>query len=208
MRQFHVRHALAVTLNEGFVLARGKRLFPTGLSERKQARAHLRFRSAFLSDRAPVCVSHLEEAVKKFRGLGAAPDGQEIDDLDEQPRLAAARPPHGLDETAQAFDIAVVADAQQRSARHVANAGRFDDDRARPTARQPLIPGDDGVGDKAGISRAPRHHRGNPGALGEAEPALLERREQARAFGFLARRNSAGLGGVADALGRTPHGRV
>ena len=91
MRQFHVRHALAITLHEGFVLARRKRLLPAGLAELKQARAHLRF--APLSDRAPVSVGHPQEALEKLRGLGTATDGQKIDELNEQPRLAAARLP-------------------------------------------------------------------------------------------------------------------
>ena len=48
MRQFHVRNALPITLHEGFVLAVGKRLLPAGLSECKQACAHLRFAPALL----------------------------------------------------------------------------------------------------------------------------------------------------------------
>ena len=120
---------------------------------------------------------------------------------------SAARLSHGVNEPLQPLDITVVADAQQRPAWDVANAGRLHDDRAWPTARQPLIPGDDGIGDKAVIRRAPGHHRRNPSALREAEPTFLERREQTRALGLLTRGNPAGFGSVADALGGTPHGK-
>ena len=208
MRQFHVRNALAEALHERFVLAGGKRLFPAGFSEFKQTGAHLRFACADRSEGAPVSICHLQETLEEFRRLGSTPDSQKIDDLDEQPRLAAARAPHGVNEPPEPLDITVVADAQQRPARDVANAGRLHDDRAWPTAREPLVPGDDGIGGKAVIRRAPGHHRGNPGALRERQPTFLERREQARALGFLTRGNRAGLGGVANAFRRTPHNQT
>ena len=164
--QFDVRDALPITLHEGFVLTGGKRLSPAGLPEFKQACAHRCL--AVLSDRAPVSVGHPQEALEKLRGLGAAPDRQKIDDLDEQPRPAAARTSYGVNEPFQPADIAVVTDAQQRAARDVSDASRLDDDCSRSTARQPLIPSDDGIGDKAVFRRAPGHHRRNPGALRDA----------------------------------------
>ena len=105
----------------------------------------------------------------------------------------------------EAGEKAVVADAQQRTAGDVANAGRLDDDRARATARETLVPGDDVVGDEAVLGRAPGHHRGNPGALLDLEPPDFERRKQARARRFLARGRAPRRGGESDALGGTPH---
>ena len=49
-------------------------------------------------------------------------------------------PPHRLDEAAQAREEAIVPDAQQRPARHVADAGRLDHDRAGPAAREAPVP--------------------------------------------------------------------
>ena len=83
MRQFHVGHALAVTLHEGFELARGQRLSPPAFAEREQARPHLGFAGALRSDRAPMRVCHLQEALEEFRGFRTATDREEIDDLDE-----------------------------------------------------------------------------------------------------------------------------
>ena len=100
---------------------------------------------------------------------------QEIDELDEEPRLAAACRAHRLGEPAQAGDIAIMADAQQRSAWNIADAGRFDDDRAGPAAGEALVPGHDFVGDDAVFRSAPRHHGRHPASLFELERTGVQR---------------------------------
>ncbi len=67
-------------------------------------------------------------------------DGEEVDDLDEESRAAAAGATDGLDEIAQTRNEPVVADAQQRPARDVADAGGLDDDRAGLPLRKALVP--------------------------------------------------------------------
>ena len=88
-----------------------------------------------------------------------------------RPPLARA---HGLDQRRQAGDEAVVADAQQRPARDVADAGRLDDDRAGLPLREALVPASTSGGDEAVLGRAPRHHRRHPGALRELRGAGVE----------------------------------
>ena len=61
-----------------------------------------------------------------------------------RPTLARA---HRLDQAAQPGQEAIVPDAQKRSARHVANAGGLDHDRARHSSREALVPFDDFLGD-------------------------------------------------------------
>ena len=106
----------------------------------------------------------------------------------------------------QTLDVTVVADPQQRSARHVADAGRLDDDRAGPAARETLVPGDDGVVDEAVLGRAPGHHRGNPGPLRQDTIADRYRRKQPGSRGFARAGNAAPARRIANALRGTPHG--
>jgi len=150
-------------------------------------------------------LSEAQEALEEFCRLRPASDGEKIDDLDEQPGAPVAGAFDGVDESPQPLDIAVMSDAQQRPARNVTHARRLDDDRAWATAREPLVPGDDRVGDEAVVGRAPRHHRRDPRSLLERQPSLAKRRKQARVRRLILGRNIALLGEVADALGRTPH---
>ena len=128
-----------------------------------------------------------------------------VDDLDEQPRPAFARAPHRRHELAQARQEAVVADAQQRPGRDVADTGRFDHDRARPSAREPLVPREILVGDEALLGGAPRHHRRHPRAARELHPADGDRAKEQRALGLVPRRPAAGRRLPFDPLRRTPH---
>ena len=61
-------------------------------------------------------------------------------------RKSFVRPPLArrtvVDQLGRAREEAIVADAQQRSARHVADAGRLDDERPRLAAGEALVPGE------------------------------------------------------------------
>ena len=129
-------------------------------------------------------VGDLQVAAEERLARRPPADGQEVDDLDEQLRPSAAGSPHGVDERAQARDEAVVTDAQQRSARDVADAGRLDDDRAGLPLREALVPVEHVGGDEAVLGRAPRHHRRHPGAVGELQAAGSKRTEQPRRCRF------------------------
>ena len=123
-----------------------------------------------------MAIGNDEEALKEFLPLGTAADGEEIDQLNEQARAPLACCSDRLDQAAQSGQEAVVPDAQQRPARHIANAGRLHHDRARHAAGEALVPGDHLVGDIAFLGRPPRHHGGNPGPLGEAHRTDVDRR--------------------------------
>ena len=90
-----------------------------------------------------------EKALEELLRLGTAADSEEIDQLNEQARAAFTGPPHCLDQPGEAWQEAIMADAQERSARHVADAGRLDHDRARHAACEALVPVDDLLGDVA-----------------------------------------------------------
>ena len=70
-----------------------------------------------------------------------------------------------------------MSDAKKRPARHVANAGRLNHNRARHAAGKALIPLDDFVGDVALLGRPPWHHGRNPGPLGKGNRADIDRRK-------------------------------
>src|SRR5262249_39639617 len=107
----------------------------------------------------------VEKAPQEFLGLGSATHGDEVDGLDEQARVSGALLAHSVDEASQPGHEAVVADAQERTARDVADAGRLDHEHARPTLAEARVPGGPLVGAEAVFRRAPRHHRGHPRAL-------------------------------------------
>ena len=74
--------------------------------------------------------SDLEEAGEELLGRGPAPDAEEVDELDEELRAAAGAAADGGHQVFEAGQVAVVAGAQERAARDVADARRLDDDRA------------------------------------------------------------------------------
>src|SRR5262245_63779818 len=113
----------------------------------------------------------LEEAREELLRLRAPADGEEIDDLDQEPRMAFARALHRLRELAQTRKEPVVADAQERTGGDVADAGRLDHDRTWLSAREALVPGEVLVGDEAVLGRAPWHHRRHPRAALEPHAA-------------------------------------
>ena len=107
--------------------------------------------------------------------------------------------------SAQAGHEAIVADAQQRAARHVADAGRLDDDRAGPPCGEALVPVEHVVGDDAVVGGAPGDHGGHPGAVGEVEAAAVERREPARRRRLVRGRPACRRQRVPHAARRMPH---
>jgi len=131
-------------------------------------------------ERRAMAIGHGEEALEEFLRLGPPADRQKVDQLDEQLGVAGAVLAHRLDQPAQPGQESVVADAQQRPARHVPDAGRLDHDRAGPAAREPGVPVDHVVGRETVVGGAPRHHRGDPAALLERQRTDRDRREQAR----------------------------
>ena len=119
--------------------------------------------------------------------------------------VSAARAADGGNQFRQAGDKAVIADPQQRPARHVADAGRLDHERPRLAAGEALVPGEHFGRDEALLGCAPGHHRRHPGALGEAQRPDLERLKPARRRCGSRCRPSRLRQRVPDALRRLPH---
>src|SRR5207248_898481 len=137
--------------------------------------------------------------------IGAASDGEEIDDLDEEPGGAGARPLDGGDQLTQARYESIVADAEQRPARDVANARRLDDQRAGPSGREPLVPVEHFVSDEALVGRAPGNHRRDPRALAQAQAPGDERREPPRSPCFVYGGPAGRQQWMTDIFRRMPH---
>src|SRR5262245_16018171 len=95
--------------------------------------------------------------------------------------------------------------AQQRSARNVANAGGLDHDRARSAACETAVPFDDAVRDKTVVRRAPGNHGRDPGALRQLQAADPDPREEQRLRRLLLRWNATMGGFERYALRGTPH---
>ena len=146
-----------------------------------------------------------EKPLEEFSRFRLRP-GREVDELHEQPGAAAAGAPHAFDEAPQAGQKTIVADAQQRPARHVANAGGLDHNGAGRAAREPFVPVDDVVGGVALFGRPPWNHGRHPGALLKLYRTNLDRRKQQRRCSLRRRRHTAGGCGITDALRWSPHG--
>ncbi len=156
-------------------------------------------------ERTAVTIGEDQEAAEVLLAIGAAPDGQEVDQLDQEPGVAVARAAHGRGQLAQAGDEPVVADAQERAARDVAHAGRLDHDRAGAPEGEPLVPGQHIVGHEPVVGGAPRDHGGHPGARLEVEAAGVERREPARTRRLVGGRPARGRQRMPHASRGMPH---
>jgi hypothetical protein len=106
----------------------------------------------------------------------------EVDQLDEKPRVPGTVLAHGVDQPPEAGDEAIVADPQQGSAGDVTDAGGLDHQHTGAAVREARVPGQHVLGHEAVLGGAPRHHRGNPGPLLRHRAAPEPRRlEQLRA---------------------------
>ena len=106
-----------------------------------------------------------------------------------RPPLAS---PDRADQLGQARDEAVVTDAEQRSARDVADAGGLDHERAGLPPGEALVPGEHLRRDQPIVGGAPGHHRRHPGALRQVQAAGAERAEPTAKPRRLVRRGRAG----------------
>ena len=92
-----------------------------------------------------------------------------------------------VDECAEPRDEPVVADAEQGTARDVADAGRLDDEDTGLPLGEPGVPLEDLRRDEPVGGGAPGHHRRHPRALGDGQrPPDLDGRKPTGARGFLA----------------------
>ena len=114
--------------------------------------------------------------------------------------------PHRLDQRPKPGDEAVIADAQQRPARHVADAGGLDHDRARPAAREALVPVEHlGVTRPSSLARQGTM-AGTQVRCAQLEAARRERREQPSAAALRGGGQRRRLASWRMRSGRPPHG--
>src|SRR5580704_14049819 len=98
---------------------------------------------------------YLEELSEVARRYGATPDGQKVDQLNEQPCSPTAGAAHHLRQLAQAGRKAIMPSAQQRSTRYVTDARGLDDECSRAPAREALVPLQHLRRDDAVLARTP-----------------------------------------------------
>jgi hypothetical protein len=206
VRQLDVGHALAIAVAQRLELAGFEDARELFVGELREMPAHERFGPALRAEPLAVPWLDLQKPREELLRLGTAADRKEVDDLDEEPRVAFARPAHRLRELLQTGNEAIVSDAQQRSARDVAYSGGLDDDRARPAPREALVPLEVVVGDEPVLRRAPRHHGRHPGSALEPERADLHRAEERGRLRLRARGPTARRGLPSDAFRWAPHG--
>jgi hypothetical protein len=115
-------------------------------------------------------------------------------------RVRSAPLAHRLDEAPEARDEAVAADAEERAARHVADAGGFHDQHAGLALGEAAVPLEHLKGDVAVLGCPPGDHRRHPRAVGgQAVDAETDRGEPAGLLGLLARRPARRRERVSDA---------
>src|SRR2546423_778105 len=176
VRQVHVGDALAVAIAQRFKLALVEHLFDQFVRRGGEKTANVRVIrdkpahvSGGLCKRRAMTLLQDKETREEFLFLRAALDGEEIDDLNEQARVAVTGAAHRFDQLAQARDEAVVADPEQRAAGDVANACRFDDNGAGLPFGEAFVPLKHIRRHEAVFGGAPRHHRRNPRATFELD---------------------------------------
>jgi hypothetical protein len=184
VREVHVRHALAVAHRQRLEIARredrGEVVVARGHELRAQRRV-VRARERSVprvrdEPRAQRVVDH-EEALEELRALGPALDREEVDDLDEELRASARCLSDRPRELAQTRDESIVADAEQRAARDVADARGLEHDGARPALREAPVPREHRLGDEAVFGGPPRDHRRDPRSIREGQTARRQGRE-------------------------------
>ena len=144
--------------------------------------------------------STARKRAKYFVALGPAADGEEVDELDEQPRAGRR--------CARAPSRPAAASPGTKRSWPMRSSGPLGTSRM-PVASTTITPGCPSAkrayhsstsgGDEAVLGRAPGHHRRHPGALGgRAAGPMRDRREPARAAGPPRRSASAPPGGMSD----------
>src|SRR5688500_4150386 len=118
-----------------------------------------------------MAITDLKKPLKVLRPFRPPLHRQKIDDLNEQPRLAAARFTHDVDQLSQSRYESIVADAQQRTARNVAHSRRLDHQHRRTSLSKARVPIEVLLRDKPVLGRAPRHHRRHPRAARRLMPS-------------------------------------
>jgi len=203
--EVRVVDGLAVAVLQVARLARGEQAQELVVGEPGKRLAHLPVAPA---SGLRVAEAHQPLAVGGAQGEEAAHEGllrrapldrEEIDDLDQEARAAPRARAHHLDQLPQAGYEALVADAQERSARDVADARRLDHEGPGLAVREAAVPVEHLARDRAVLAGAPRHHGGDPGARAEQKRADAERREEPAGARFLGRRPARVLHGVAPA---------
>ncbi len=214
VRLVHVGDALAGAALEVFELAPMEDPAEHLGVEVEELRAHVGFArigprrvGELRSEVLPVPIGHREEAAEEARALRAPADAEKIDDLDEEARAPAAPLSHRLDEALEAREKAIVANAEERAARHLADPRGLDDDHARRAVGEATVPVEHLLRDEAVLGRAPRHHRRHPAPLVDEQPrGEAERREERRPRGLGGRGVLDDRQSVTDARRGLPHG--
>ena len=145
-----------------------------------------------------------EHPSRNGKADGAASNGHAAPEA-AAARAACARPLDGGDQLTKARDESIVADAEQRAARDVADARRLDDERAGPSGREPLVPLEHFVGDESLVGRAPGNHRRHPRALAQAQASGDEGREPPRPPCFVYGGPAGRQQWMTDIFRRMPH---
>ena len=185
--ELDVGDALAVAVLEVLALARREQREQRLVGAARAAPRAPRARPPRAASASPqplepgaVALAEREELAHEALLRRAPADAQEVDHLDQEARLAAGARAHHVAELAQPRHEALVPDAEERAARHVADARRLDDEHPGPAVREASVPVEHRARDVPVLGRAPRHHRRHPGARARGERADAQRREEQR----------------------------
>src|SRR5437016_5854298 len=113
--------------------------------------------------------SDLKKALKIFCRVGPALDREEVDDLNEEFGVTGAGFAHRVDQFAKSGQESIMTNPQERTAGNVANAGGFDNERARLPGGESSIPIEVVRRHKSIFSGAPGDHRRHPSAALQLE---------------------------------------
>ncbi len=98
MRKFGVGDALSSTHTQRLELPWGEHVLELARLESREPRPNLPIGGRRHDERAPMRLGDRQEPLEELLRVRAPANGKKIDQLNEKPGLAAARPPHRLDQ--------------------------------------------------------------------------------------------------------------
>ena len=110
-----------------------------------------------------------QKTVEELYRIGAAPNGQEIDQLDQQLCLASAFGSDTFNQFLQTGNETVVTNPQQRAAGNIPDSCSFNHNCTGASAGKAAIPVQNIFGDKAVIGCPPWNHRRYPCPGGQSD---------------------------------------
>src|SRR2546425_5332872 len=147
----------------------------------------------------------LKKPLEKLCRLRPPLNGEKVQDLNEETRMAATGFAHSLHKLAKSGKESIMTNAEQRTAGDVAHTGCFNHQSARLSFGKSPVPIKICLGDETVFGGPPGHHCRHPGAAFQADRANGDWLEKERPRSFLRAGPARFRDGMLDWVGELPH---